>query len=163
MTKHTPKLSLANPICAFLVLVAVFAATTIATFGARRLLRPNIDNQPSQAELSQARSDAIAAIPQLPKDTEEKLSGALDPQLAPITATFVDPLVDRFGVDRNSKPNAPLLNSLPLSARPVSGPFVPETPDKIARLTQWQQALREANANSLPAPSITTAYLISEV
>ena len=135
----------------------------IATFGARRLLRPNFDNQPSQAELLQARSDAIAAIPQLPKDTEEKLSGALDPQLAPITATFVDPLVDRFGVDRNSKPNAPRLNSVPLSARSVSGAFVPETPDKIARLTQWQQALREANANSLPAPSITTAYLISEV
>jgi len=159
MTKHTPKLSLANPITSFLLLLAVFAVTAVATFGARRLLRPNFDNQPSQAELLQARSDAIAAIPQLPKDTEEKLSAALDPQLAPITTAFVDPLIDRFGVDRSAKAIAPRLNSVPSSALSLS----PATPDKIARLTQWQQAVRDANANALPAPSITTAYLISEV
>src|SRR5215211_5158951 len=111
MTKHTPKLSLANPSCAFLVLVAVFAATTIATFGARRLLRPNIDNQPSQAELSQARSDAIAAIPQLPKDTEEKLSAALHPELTPITAAFIDPLIDRLGTDRSTQANPPRVSA----------------------------------------------------
>ena len=159
MTKHTPILSLANPITAFLLLLAVFAVTGVATFGAHRILRPSFDNQPSQAELLQARSDAIAAIPQLPKDTEGKLSSALDPQLAPITAAFVDPLVDRFGVDRNLRPNAPRLNSVPLS--PLSS--IPETPDRIARLSQWQQSLRVANVNGLPAPSITTAYLISEV
>ena len=96
MTKHTPKLSLANPFTTFLLLLAVFAVSAIATFGARRFLRPNFDNQPSQAELLQARSEAIAAIPQLPKETEEKLSTALDPQLAPITSAFVDPLIDRF-------------------------------------------------------------------
>ena len=159
MTKHTPKLSLANPITAFLLLIAVFAVTGVATFGARRLRRPNLYNQPSQAELLQARSEAIAAIPQLPKDTEEKLSSALDPQLAPITAAFVDPLVDRFGVDRNLKPNTSRLTSVPLSPQALS----PEIPDRIARLTQWQQSLRVASANGLPAPSITTAYLISEV
>ena len=159
MIKHTPKLSLANPITAFLLLIAVFVVTGVATFGARRLRRPNLYNQPSQAELLQARSEAIAAIPQLPKDTEEKLTSALDPQLAPITAAFVDPLVDRFGVDRNLKPNASRLTSVPLSPQAL----IPEIPDRIARLTQWQQSLRVASANGLPAPSITTAYLISEV
>jgi len=157
MTKHTPKLSLANPFTAFLLLLAVFALTAVATFGARRLLGRDIEIQPTPAELLQARSDAIAAIPQLPKDTEEKLSAALHPQLTPITATFIDPLIDRLGVDRSSKANGPRLNSIPVSA------LAPSTPEKTARLTQWQQALREANTNGLPAPSITTAYLLSEV
>src|SRR5215213_7217993 len=157
MTKHTPKLSFANPFTAFLLLLAVFALTAVATFGARRLLGRDIEIQPTPAELLQARSDAIAAIPQLPKDTEEKLSAALHPQLTPITATFVDPLIDRLGVDRSSKANSPRLNSIPVSA------LAPSTPEKTARLTQWQHALREANANGLPAPSITTAYLLSEV
>lgn len=157
MTKHTPKLSLANPFTAFLLLLAVFAVTAVATFGARRLLGRDIEMQSTQAELLQARSDAIAAIPQLPKDTEEKLSAALDPQLTPITSTFVDPLIDRLGVDRGSKAIAPRVNSIPVPAS------APSTPEKTARLTQWQQALREANANGLPAPSITTAYLLSEV
>jgi hypothetical protein len=161
MSKHTPKLSLANPFTAFLLLITLFAVTAVATFAARRLLGRDFDNQPTPAELLQARSDAIAAIPQLPKDTEAKLSAALDPQLAPITAAFVDPLIDRFGVDPSSKGNTPRLNSLPVSAAPAS--LIPATPDKLARLTQWQQALRNANANGLPAPSITTAYLISEV
>ena len=49
MTKHTPELSLANPITAFLLLIAVFAVTGVATFEARRLRRPNLYNQPSQA------------------------------------------------------------------------------------------------------------------
>jgi len=161
MTKHTPKLSLANPFTAFLLLLAVFAVTAVATFGARRLLGGDIDSQPTQADLLQARSDAIAAIPQLPKDTEEKLSAALDPQLTPITAKFVDPFIDRLGIDRSSKANSLRLNSVPVSAS--LAPLSPATPDKTARLTQWQQALRDANANGLPAPSITTAYLLSEV
>lgn len=161
MSKHTPKLSLANPFTAFLLLITLFAVAAVATFAAHRLLGRDFDNQPTPAELLQARSDAIAAIPQLPKDTEEKLSAALDPQLTPITAAFVDPLIDRFGVDPSSKGNTPRLSSLPVSATPAS--LTPATPDKLARLTQWQQALRNANANGLPAPSITTAYLISEV
>ena len=161
MSKHTPKLSLANPFTAVLLLITLFAVTAVTTFAARRLLGRDFDNQPTPAELLQARSDAIDAIPQLPKDTEEKLSAALDPQLTPITAAFVDPLIDRFGVDPSSKGNTPRLSSLPVSATPASLP--PATPDKLARLTQWQQALRNANANGLPAPSITTAYLISEV
>ena len=33
----------------------------------------------------------------------------------------------------------------------------------MLRLIQWQQAVRNANAVGLPAPSITTAYLISEL
>jgi hypothetical protein len=161
MTKHTPKLSLANPFTASLVLIALFAVTAVATFGARRLFGRDINSQPTPAELVQARSDAIAAIPQLPKDTEEKLAAALDPQLTPITAAFVDPLIDRLGLDRDSKANSPRLNSVPLSTSPVA--LTPAIPDKTARLTEWQQALREANANGLPAPSITTAYLLSEV
>src|SRR6185369_7987419 len=125
------------------------------------LLVRNFDDQPTQAELSQARADAIAAIPQLPKDTEEKLSAALHPELTPITADFVDPLIDRFGVDRGPQTNA--ARSTSFTALPTSTPLLPTTPDKVARLSQWQQAVRNANTSGSPAPSITTAYLISEL
>jgi hypothetical protein len=162
MTKNTSKLSLANPFTALLALITLFALTAVATFSARRLLGRDSNSQPTQAELLQARSDAIAAIPHLPKDTEEKLAAALDPQLTPITAKFVDPLIDRLGLDHSSTAN-PRLNSLPVSALSIPAPLVPATPDKIARLIQWRQALRNAFSNGLPAPSITTAYLISEV
>src|SRR5687768_4851215 len=154
------KLSLANPFFAILLLAAVFALTAGATVAANRLLGRKFDNQPTHAELSQARSDAIAAIPQLPKDTEEKLSAALHPELTPITAAFVDPLIDRIGLDRSTQANAPRVTSLPALA---TSSLLPTTPDKVARLIQWQQAVRNANASGLPAPSITTAYLISEL
>src|SRR5215207_915595 len=154
------KLSLANPFFAILLLTALFALTAVATVAANRLLGRNFDNQPTQAELSQARSDAIAAIPQLPKDTEEKLSAALHPELTPITAAFVDPLIDRLGIDRSTQANGPRVTSLPALA---TSPLLPTTPDKVVRLIQWQQAVRNANAAGLPAPSITTAYLISEL
>ncbi len=45
----------------------------------------------------------------------------------------------------------------------ATSPLLPTTPDKVARLIQWQQAVRNAYAVGLPAPSITTAYLISEL
>jgi hypothetical protein len=154
------KLSLANPFFAILLLIAVFALTAVATVAANRLLGRKFDTQPTHTELSQARSDAIAAIPQLPKDTEEKLSAALHPELTPITAAFIDPLIDHIGVDRSTQANAPRVTSLPALA---TASLLPTTPDKVARLVQWQQALKNANANGLPAPSITTAYLISEL
>jgi len=154
------KLSLANPFFAILLLTAIFVLTAVATVAANRLLGRKFDNQPTQAELSQARSDAIAAIPQLPKDTEEKLSAALHPELTPITTAFVDPLIDRLGIDRSTQANAPRVSSLPALA---TSPLLPTTPDKVARLIQWQQAVRSANAGGLPTPSITTAYLISEL
>ncbi len=156
------KLSLANPFFAIFLLTAVFALTAVATVAANRLLGRKLDNQPTPTELSQARADAIAAIPQLPKDTEEKLSAALRPDLTPITAAFVDPLIDRLGIDRSTQANTARVTSLP--ALPTS-PLLPPTPtpDKVARLIQWQQAVRNANAGGLAAPSITTAYLISEV
>ncbi|HEX7296358.1 MAG TPA: hypothetical protein VF251_11425, partial [Pyrinomonadaceae bacterium] len=112
------KLSLANPFFAILLLTAVFALTAVATVAANRLLGRKLDNQPTSIELSQARADAIAAIPQLPKDTEERLSAALRPELTPITAAFVDPLIDRLGVDRSTQANAPRVTSLPALATP---------------------------------------------
>ena len=42
-------------------------------------------------------------------------------------------------------------------------PLTPPVPEKLSRLTQWQQSVRAANAGGLVPPSITTAYLISEV
>jgi len=158
---NKPKLSLANPFFAIFLLTTVFALTAVATFAASRLLGQRFHNQPTEAELSQARSDAVAAIPQLPKDTEEKLSAALHPQLPPITATFVDPLIDRLGVDRSLQLNGPRVTSLPALAS--AEPLLPSIPDKTARLSQWQQAIKNANANGSPAPPITTAYLISDL
>jgi type IV pilus assembly protein PilQ len=156
---NKPKLSLANPFFAFFLLTALFALTAVATIAANRFLGRKYESQPTDAELSQARADAIAAIPQLPKDTEEKLSAALHPELTPITTAFVDPLIDRLGIDRGPQANAPRLTSLPLA----TSPLMPTTPDKVVRLIQWQQAARNAYAVGLPAPSITTAYLISEL
>src|SRR5215207_3840559 len=154
------KLSFANPFFAILLLTALFALAAVATVAANRLLGRKYESQPTDAELSQARTDAIAAIPQLPKDTEEKLSAALHPELTPITAAFVDPLIDRLGIDRGTQANAPRLTSLPPLA---TSPLLPTTPDKVDRLIKWQQAVKNANAAGLPAPSITTAYLISEL
>ena len=156
---NKPKLSLANPFFAFFLLTALFALTAVATIAANRFLGRKYESQPTDAELSQARADAIAAIPQLPKDTEEKLSAALHPELTPITAAFVDPLIDRLGIDRGTQANAPRLTLPPLA----TSPLLPTTPDKVVRLIQWQQAARNAYAVGLPAPSITTAYLISEL
>src|SRR5690348_14486524 len=143
------KLSLANPFFAILLLIAVFALTAVATVAANRLLGRKFDTQPTHSELSQARSDAIAAIPQLPKDTEEKLSAALHPELTPITAAFIDPLIDHIGVDRSTQANALRVTSLPALA---TASLLPTTPVKVARLVQWQQAVRNANASGLPAP-----------
>src|SRR5215216_7764957 len=113
---NKPKLSLANPFFAFFLLTALFALTAVATIAANRFLGRKYESQPTDRELSQARADAIAAIPQLPKDTEEKLSAALHPQLTPITAKFVDPFIDQLGINRNSKANSLSLNSVPVSA-----------------------------------------------
>ena len=156
---NKPKLSLANPFFAFFLLTALFSLTAVATIAANRFLGRKYESQPTDAELSQARADAIAAIPRLPKDTEEKLSAALHPELTPITAAFVDPLIDRLGIDRGTQATAPRLTLPPLA----TSPLLPTTPDRVVRLIQWQQAARNAYAVGLPAPSITTAYLISEL
>jgi type IV pilus assembly protein PilQ len=156
---NKPKLSLANPFFAFFLLTALFALTAVATIAANRFLGRKYESQPTDTVLSQARADAIAAIPRLPKDTEEKLSAALHPELTPITAAFIDPLIDRLGIDRGTQANAPRLTLPPLA----TSPLLPTTPDKVVRLIQWQQAAKNAYAVGLPAPSITTAYLISEL
>ncbi len=84
-TNQTPRSTAANRLKALLALLAIFAITALITFGGRRALGRSLDTQPTPVELLQARADAVAAIPQLPKDTEDKLAAALYPQLAPIT------------------------------------------------------------------------------
>ncbi len=159
-TNQTPRSTAANRLKALLALLAIFAITAVITFGGRRALGRSLDAQPTQAELLQARADAVAAIPQLPKDTEDKLAAALYPQLAPITPAFSDPLVDRAGIDQTSQPSAARLAPASMTA---ALPLTPPVPEKLSRLTQWQQSVRAANAGGLVPPSITTAYLISEV
>ena len=159
-TNQTPRSTAANRLKALLALLAIFAITAVITFGGRRALGRSLDTQPTQVELLQARADAVAAIPQLPKDTEDKLAAALYPQLAPITPAFSDPLVDRAGIDQTSQPSAARLAPALMTA---ALPLTPPVPEKLSRLTQWQQSVRAANAGGLVPPSITTAYLISEV
>ena len=159
-TNQTPRSTAANRLKALLALLAIFAITAVITFGGRRALGRSLDAQPTQADLLQARADAVAAIPQLPKDTEDKLAAALYPQLAPITPAFSDPLVDRAGIDQTSQPSAARLAPALMTA---ALPLTPPVPEKLSRLTQWQQSVRAANAGGLVPPSITTAYLISEV
>ena len=142
-----------------LVLAAIFAITAVLTFGGRRALGRTLDAQPTQSDLQRARADAIAAIPQLPKDTESKLAAALEPVLAPITASFSDPLVDRAGVSQISRPTS--VNLAPASLSNI--PLAPIVPAKLSRLTEWQLAVRSAYASGQTPPSITSAYLISEV
>lgn len=159
-TNQTPRSTAANRLQALLALLAIFAITAVITFGGRRALGRSLDAQPTQAELLQARADAVAALPQLPKDTEDKLAAALYPQLAPITTAFSDPLVDRAGIDQTGQPSAARLAPASMTA---ALPLTPPVPEKLSRLTQWQQSVRAANAGGLVPPSITTAYLISEV
>ena len=159
-TNQTPRSTAANRLKALLALLAIFAITAVITFGGRRAFGRSLDAQPTQAELLQARADAVAALPQLPKDTEDKLAAALYPQLAPITTAFSDPLVDRAGIDQTGQPSATRLAPASMTAAP---PLTPPVPEKLSRLTQWQQSVRAANAGGLVPPSITTAYLISEV
>jgi type II secretory pathway component GspD/PulD (secretin) len=159
-TNQPPRSTAANRLKALLALLAIFAITAVITFGGRRALGRSLDAQPTQADLLQARADAVTAIPQLPKDTEDKLAAALYPQLAPITPAFSDPLVDRAGIDQTSQPSAARLAPALMTA---ALPLTPPVPEKLSRLTQWQQSVRAANAGGLVPPSITTAYLISEV
>ncbi len=162
-TNQTPRSSAANRLKALLALLAIFAITALITFGGRRALGRSLDAQPTQAALIQARADAVAAIPQLPKDTEDKLAAALYPQLAPITAAFSDPLVDRAGIDQTAQPSTARLSPASMASTTAALQLTPPVPEKLSRLTQWQQSVRAANAGGLVPPSITTAYLISEV
>jgi Flp pilus assembly secretin CpaC len=157
---NNPNSTTANRLKAFLTLLAIFAIIGIVTFGGRLAVGRNLDTQPTEADLLQARSDAIAAIPQLPKDTEDKLAAALYPELAPVTAAFSDPIADRNGVDRTGLSTATRINAN--SVTPAL-PLTPPIPEKHSRITQWQQSVRAANAGGLIPPPITTAYLISEV
>src|SRR6185436_15213263 len=87
-----------NKVRVALALIAVFALTVTITFGARRVLSRPLDAQPSTADLKAAREATKAAIPRLPKDTEEKLAAALYPELPP-ASDIADPFVDRAGLN----------------------------------------------------------------
>lgn len=165
-TNQTPRSTTSSRIKALLALFAIFAITAVITFGGRGALGRSLDTQPTPAELLQARAAAVAAIPQLPKDTEDKLAAALYPQLAPITTAFSDPLVDRVASDQTGQPSTARLSPASMASMiSITGalPLTPPVPEKLSRLTQWQQSVRAANAGGLVPPSITTAYLISEV
>ena len=160
-TKHTTKKSAATPIMALVTVITIFAVTAVLTFGGRRALGRSLDTQPTQAELLQARAEAVAAIPKLPKDTEERLAAALYPQLAPVTAAFSDPIARAGSDDPTGMPNRVRFNAASTSAAAL--PLAPPVPEKLSRLTQWQQSVRAAIAAGTIPPPITTAYLISEV
>lgn len=148
-----------NRLAALLALLAVFAVASTITFGARRVLGRPLDAQPTDADLKSARLETAAAIPHLPDDTEEKLTAALYPNIAPLTA-ISDPFSDRAGL---ANPNPQASTKLTtLSVGPVQ-PAQTLIPDRAARLSQWQQSLRAAVNAGLPLPSITTAYMINEV
>ncbi|MDX6576493.1 MAG: type pilus assembly protein PilQ [Blastocatellia bacterium] len=141
-----------------LALIAAFAVAATVTFGARRVLGRSLDTQPSDAALKDAREASVAAIPRLPKDTEEKLAAALYPELPPLTSV-TDPFVDRAGLNHpasNVKASYAGLSN-------TAGPVVPALPDRNARLSQWQQSLRAAVKAGVALPPMTSAYLISEL
>lgn len=150
-------------VSALLSLVAVFGLTATLTFGARRILGRPLDAQPTATELSTARLETAQAIPRLPADTEEKLMAALEPVIPPLNVSS-DPFSDRAGIGN------PNLLALASAAKPMSlvgtvptGPVQPLMPDRMARLSQWQQSVRAAAALRQPLPPITNAYLISEI
>jgi len=142
-----------------LALIVAFAVAATVTFGARRVLGPSLDTQPSDAALKDARQASLAAIPRLPQDTEEKLAAALYPELPPM-ASVTDPFVDRAGLNHSaSNVKASLTNTGLVNI----GPSVPAVPDRNARLAQWQQSLRAAVKAGLALPPMTSAYLVSEL
>jgi Flp pilus assembly secretin CpaC len=142
-----------------LALIVAFAVAATVTFGARRVLGPSLDTQPSDAALKDARQASLAAIPRLPQDTEEKLAAALYPELPPM-ASVTDPFVDRAGLNHSASNVKASLNSTGLVN---IGPSVPAVPDRNARLAQWQQSLRAAVRAGLALPPMTSAYLVSEL
>lgn len=160
--KHSNRPSAKNRARVLGTLFLVFWLSATLTFGARRMLGRSLDSQPTKAELSSASNELAAAIPRLPADTEEKLAAALEPTIAPVNVSS-DPFSDRAGI---ANPNQIIqASSKPLnmvSTGPVA-PVVPLMPDRMARLSQWQQSVRAAASAHQSLPPITTAYLISEM
>lgn len=143
---------------ALIVLVAVFALTASITFGARRVLGRSLDAQPSEIDLKAARLETAAGIPHLPDDTEDKLATALYPNIA--AATSISDPFSAANVTETST-SATKVRMGPASLSTVSSQ--PVLPDRMARLTQWQQSVRAAASSGQPLPSISNAYLISEL
>jgi type II secretory pathway component GspD/PulD (secretin) len=147
-----------NRITILIALAAVFAVAVTVTFGARRALGRKLDAQPSADDLRNVREQTAAAIPRLPADTETKLNAALYPE-ASAPANIADPFVDRAGLNAKAASSAPFLT--PRVTTPVS--LAPSVPDRLARLSQWQQSVRAAVAGDNPLPSMSSAYLINEL
>jgi len=149
-----------NKLKIFLALLAAFGLTVTITFGARRVLSRPLDVMPSDADLKSTRAELQATMPRLPKDTEDKLAAALYPEQA-VPADLTDPFIDRAGLTNSPSTvklsaTGPGLTSLPATAQS-------DSPDRNARLSQWQQSVRAAVAEGVPLPPMTTAYLINEV
>jgi len=160
MTTNPSPAQKTNRLTAMLALLAVFAVASTITFGARRVLGPRLDVQPTKDEIKSAKESAAAALPHLPEDTEDKLAAALYPTIAPLSS-ISDPFSDRAGLGNNSTQ----VSIRPANFTSTSSTQPPQmlAPDRAARLSQWQQSLKAAVDAHIPLPPITTAYMINEV
>ncbi|HVE78372.1 MAG TPA: hypothetical protein VNA89_05905 [Gemmatimonadaceae bacterium] len=145
-----------------LALALVFAAFAAATFGAQMALGRGPDTEVTSTDLQQARQEALAAIPRLPADTEDRLAAALYPQLAP-SSGFTDPFVDRANIGGAGAGRPPIIRAraaIPVSSAPAAPAAAPSA---TGRLQSWQQAFKAAAAAGHLPPPITTAYLHTDV
>jgi len=151
-----------------IVLAVFFALTASLTVSLRLVFGKSTYAEVTSAELEQVHREAQAAIPRLPADTEDRLAAALYPQLAPI-ANISDPFVDRTGVANANGTGkvSPFTLSTPgatINNKTVSDiPATLSVPTLLARLQSWQHSVKAAVSTGQFPPSITTAYLQTDL
>jgi len=133
------------------ILAAIFAASVACTLALRNTAQARGESPAAR------RPVVVASFPRMPADTEEKLANALTPQRITIPSPFFEPFVDRL--ERVSQSIAQA-QPRPAKAEP-SGP--PPIPDFTARYRLWQEKAQSARAARMPAPPVTTVYLMAEL
>lgn len=130
------------------MLLVLFALSMGATMVTRGAVRASVDVQP------QLKKAVKVEIPQMPPDTEQKLSDALNPQRIPIPPAFLEVFVNRF--ERVNQ-------ILEVKSAPPASNEPPPIPDYVTRYKQWQARVRQARSSGVNAPPVTSVYLLEEI
>lgn len=128
-------------------IVAIFIGSlVIAYLSSSALAREKIASPPmAQVE---------PHVPRMPADTRERLSRASEPPTITIRDSFADPFISREPLAAAPKKERMGLPEAPSQLAP---------PDLSTRYEAWQIQVKRAQTAGSPAPSITTAYLHTEI
>lgn len=117
------------------------------------------ETTPSSSEIAAERQKAIAAMPRLPVDIDEKLEAARYPQLAPVNLV-ADPFT---GKNSLSSASGVATQRVSTNAAATTSPSVPSLPDINTRIDEWRKNYRAAKEAKQPIPDKTRIYLLSEL